>query len=158
MDPRILLIEDNASDVELVRTAFAEVGVGCELTVCSDGETAVANVQALAAGTAGPVPALILLDLNLPRVSGHQVLAAIRAQPVLNAIPVVVLSTSNHGDDRRRCLAGGASDYLVKPPRFHELLDLVNTVAQRWLGGTSPSAPQSPQSPPDDPQRRAGTG
>ena len=151
MTNRILLIEDNPSDIELIRTAFEEATVDVDFIIFRDGDEAIAGVQRLAtAGT--PVPDLAFLDLNLPRASGHEVLAAIRRQPALAAVPVLVFSTSNHPTDRSRCLAAGASDYLVKPPHFDELLALVGMVSKRWLRGAS-TPPRGTQPHADRPQR-----
>lgn len=131
---RILLVEDNPSDVELVRTAFAELGISADYTIFRDGDEAIAGIRLMAAE--GRLPHVVLLDLNLPRTSGHQVLTSLRALPAFAAVPVVVLSTSNHPVDRSRCLASGADDYQVKPPRFDELLTLVERLRDRWLKAT----------------------
>lgn len=128
---RILLVEDNPSDVELVCTAFAEVGIPAIYTVFRDGDEAIAGIRLMA--LQGSQPHLVLLDLNLPRTSGHDVLAGLRALPAFSAVPVVVLSTSNHPVDRSRCLAGGANDYQVKPPHFDDLLAMVLRLRDRWL-------------------------
>jgi len=132
MTPLILLIEDNISDIELIQTAFEEAAVDAQFMVIRDGEEAINRIHDLAeVGT--PVPDLVFLDLNLPRASGYEVLAAIRSKPEFTSMPVLVFSTSNHPLDRTRCLAGGATDYLVKPPHFEDLLTLVNVVTQRFL-------------------------
>ncbi len=132
MRPRILLIEDNDSDVELISIAFEEASVAAEFVVLRDGNAALAEVRKLADAKT-PVPDLAFVDINLPLASGHEVLAAIRAQPALAAMPVVILTTSNHPVDRSRCLAAGAADYLVKPAHFDALIALVDQVAKRWL-------------------------
>lgn len=132
MPPLILLIEDNISDIELIQTAFEEASVDARFMVFRDGEEAITRLHHLAvAGT--PIPDLVFLDLNLPRASGHEVLEAIRSKPEFSAMPVLVFSTSTHPVDRSRCLAAGATDYLVKPPHFDDLLALINQVANRWL-------------------------
>jgi CheY-like chemotaxis protein len=114
-----------------VRTAFEEAEIPADYTIFREGDAAIAGVRDMAA--AGTVPHLVLLDLNLPRASGHQVLLALRALPAFATVPVVILSTSNHPADRNRCLAGGADDYRVKPPFFGELLVLVQELRARWL-------------------------
>lgn len=131
MPPHILLIEDNPSDVELVRTAFEEIGVAAEFTVYRDGDEAISGIQVMSQGRY--FPKLVLLDLNLPRTSGHEVLTTLRALPNFTVVPVVVLSTSNHPVDRSRSLAAGANDYQVKPPHFDALLALVCQLNERWL-------------------------
>ena len=132
MSQRILLIEDNPSDIELIRTAFEEAGVEADLTVFRDGDEAISGIRRLAISGEG-LPRLMFLDLNLPRASGHEVLAVIRQLPIFDDLPVLVFSTSNHPVDRSRCLAAGASDYLVKPPHFNELLIMIENVSRRWL-------------------------
>lgn len=134
MTTRILLVEDNPSDVELVRTAFEEAGITAEFTIFRDGDEAIAGVRRIA--QEGPRPDLALLDLNLPRTSGHEVLACVRGLDRFDQMPVVVFSTSNHPADRARCIAGGADDYQVKPPRFADLLELVQLLRARWLAGS----------------------
>ncbi len=131
MSAHILLVEDNPSDVELVCTAFEEIGVVADYTVFRDGDEAIAGIRRMAED--GHLPHLVLLDLNLPRTSGHQVLVNLRALPAFTGVPVVVLSTSNHPVDRSSCLAGGADDYQVKPPHFDQLLSLVQHLRDRWL-------------------------
>ena len=132
MTYRILMVEDNPSDVELVRTAFEELAIAWEDTVFRDGDAAIEGLIALARN--GPLPHLVLLDLNLPRTSGHVVLKHLRSMPPFARVPVVVLSTSNHPADREGCLRDGADDYLVKPPHFTELLRLISLLHDRWLG------------------------
>ena len=131
MTYRIVMVEDNPSDVELVRTAFEELAITWENTVFRDGDAAIEGLIALARN--GPLPHLVLLDLNLPRTSGHVVLKNLRSMPSFARVPVVVLSTSNHPADRAACLRDGADDYLVKPPHFTELLRLISLLHNRWL-------------------------
>ncbi len=131
---RILLVEDNPSDVELIRTAFEEVGVLAEYTNFRDGDEAIVGIRQMVRDH--NLPHLVLLDLNLPRTSGHQVLVNMRTMAEYARVPVVVLSTSNHPLDRTRCLADGADDYQVKPPHFTELLELAKRLRDRWLDDT----------------------
>jgi DNA-binding response OmpR family regulator len=133
MTQRILLVEDNPSDVELVRTAFSELGIPAEYTVYHDGDEAIDGLLGMVHDEVHPH--LVLLDLNLPRTSGHEVLDRLRELPYFDTVPVIVLSTSNHPVDRSRSLAAGADDYLVKPPRYEELLALVANLRDRWLQG-----------------------
>ncbi len=132
MKPLILLIEDNASDIELVRTAFEEIGVNAAFSIHRDGDSAIGGLR-LTAAESGPIPDLVLLDLNLPRASGHDVLAVMRSLNAFSETPVVVFSTSNHATDRIRCRNAGADDYLVKPPHFDDLLVQIRGLCERWL-------------------------
>jgi len=130
-----MLVEDNPSDIELIMTAFEESNIDAKFTVYRDGEEAIKGVRNLANDVSG-MPKIAFLDLNLPRASGHEVLAAIRELRAFDDMPVLVFSTSNHPIDRTRCMAAGASDYLVKPPYFSELLALVKNISIRWLQTT----------------------
>ncbi len=131
MNIRIFLVEDNPSDVELVRTAFEELGIDVDFTIFKDGDEAIAGINGVLNSTLRPH--LVLLDLNLPKTSGHEVLASIRREPSFAKVPIVVLSTSNHPVDRTRCLAAGANDYQVKPPHFEQLLELIQRLRDQWL-------------------------
>jgi CheY-like chemotaxis protein len=100
-----------------VKTALEEIGRDAQLDTAEDGEAALGKLQALAEND-GVQPDLILLDLNLPRVGGLELLEYIRSNPLLNRIPAVVLTTSNAPGDRARCEQLGSTDYLVKPGRY----------------------------------------
>ncbi|GDY12107.1 response regulator [Planctomycetota bacterium] len=127
----LLLVEDSPSDVDLLMTAFDEISFAVEVTVFQDGDRAVAGLERLAVG--GKRPQLVMLDLNLPRVSGIAVLFRLRTLPAWAGQAVVLYSTSNHPVDRQRCLDAGADDYLVKPADFAGLLDLARHLRDRWL-------------------------
>ncbi len=136
-DDPILLVEDNPNDVLLIRRAFNKASIVNPLNVVGDGEKAVAYLAGdgeYADRARFPLPLFILLDLKLPRKSGHEVLAWLRAQPVLRRIPVVVLTSSSMKDDVEQCYDGGVNSYLVKPVDFQELLGLMGLIRQYWLG------------------------
>lgn len=118
---RILLIEDNEGDVDLLRLAFAEAGVRVELRVCSDGPSAIDTLQEYA--RTGTLPDLVVLDLNLPGCGGLEVLAELRRLPAFAKVPVVVLTTSSASSDRHACERAKVTDYMVKPDRFGELIE-----------------------------------
>ncbi len=125
---RLLLVEDNPGDVRLVREALALCPGPCELTVARDGDQALALLRG-----PGPRPHLVLLDLQLPRRHGLEVLAALRADPTLAGLPVVVFTSSEAGDDRRRALGLGADAYHPKPAEFDRYLEAVQALWDRWL-------------------------
>ncbi|HET8550189.1 MAG TPA: response regulator [Bryobacteraceae bacterium] len=110
----ILLIEDNPGDVGLVREALTEHGVECDLNVISDGEKAVRFFDDVDAAPRR-CPDLVILDLNLPRRSGHDVLERVRASTVCGSVPVVVLTSSSAHKDRQEAAALGATRYVRKP-------------------------------------------
>ena len=128
--PRILLAEDNPGDAQLMRLAFAEALPAARLSQAGDGEQALA----LLLGGGAP-PDLVLLDLNLPRVSGHEVLAAVRSSgdPTVRRLPVVVVTGSRAPGDVERSYELGASSHLCKPADVDELFAAVATLARYWF-------------------------
>ena len=133
----ILLVEDNPDDVELTRLAFVEAGEPHRLHVVSDGAEALDYLLARgrhADRDPAGLPALVLLDLNLPRLDGHEVLQAIRAEDATRRLPVVVLTTSIEPSDVDRAYAVGANSYLQKPVEFDRFVDVVRHISRYWLG------------------------
>ena len=132
----ILLVEDNPNDVLLIRRAFKKAGIENPLTVLTDGDQAIrylAHEGEYADPEQSPAPAVILLDLKLPRRSGHEVLAWLKSRPVLRRTPVVVLTSSAQRQDVNQCYDVGANSYLVKPVQFDDLLRLVDLLKQYWV-------------------------
>jgi CheY-like chemotaxis protein len=130
MTRRILLVEDNAGDAQLMRIAFAEALPDARLSVVSDGETAARTLL-----DGGAPPDLVLLDLNLPRLSGHEVLAQVRAapDPAVRRVPVVVLSSSQAASDVRRTYELGAT-HVTKPHDMDGLVEIAEAIARYWFG------------------------
>jgi CheY-like chemotaxis protein len=130
---QILLVEDSPGDVRLTREALRDGKVANELHVATDGEAALAFLRHAPGYEAVPAPDLILLDLNLPRMTGHEVLVEIKADAVLRAIPVAVLTTSAAEADVHRSYDLGASCYLTKPVDFNEFLKVIGAIEDFWL-------------------------
>lgn len=130
---RLLLVEDNPSDVMLLTIGLKEARASYTLQIAEDGDKAVRLLATIRSSATHNLPDLILLDLNLPRLSGHQVLARIKADPRLRLIPVVVLTSSQNHADIIAAYEGGASSYLQKPTTLDETLDLMRTVEHYWL-------------------------
>jgi CheY-like chemotaxis protein len=128
---RILLVEDNPGDAQLVRMAFAEALPDARVSVAADGEAALARLSDEG------LPDLLLLDLNLPRLSGHEVLEAIKADAALRRLPVVVLSSSEAEADVTRSYELGASSHIAKPGDVDALFALVETLARYWFGAVT---------------------
>jgi two-component system, chemotaxis family, response regulator Rcp1 len=130
---RILLVEDNVGDAELMRLALAQAEPRCDLRVASDGE------EALGLLLHGELPDLLLLDLNLPRLTGHEVLADLRAarEPRLRRLPVVVLTSSSTPEDVQRSYDLFASSHIVKPQDVDQLFEVAERLAQYWFGTVS---------------------
>lgn len=125
---QILLIEDDPGDVVITREAFAENKVRNHLSVVSDGETALSFLRRTGPFATAPRPDLILLDLNLPRKSGHEVLAEIKADPDLGRVPVVVLTTSDAEYDVLRSYDLHANAFITKPVDFEAFLRVVRQI------------------------------
>jgi CheY-like chemotaxis protein len=125
---RILLVEDNPDDIDLTVEAFRESGSSHQLFVVENGVEALDFLQRKHSFTEVPVPDLILLDLNLPKKSGHEVLAAIKTDPLLRAIPVVVLTSSAAELDEKRSYELEANGYVTKPADLGDFLRLVRII------------------------------
>ena len=133
----ILLVEDNPDDVELTRIAFAEAGSGYAIRVVTDGAQALDYLLARGAHAdrdINDVPALVLLDLNLPKLNGREVLQGIRENPVTRSLPVVVLTTSAEPMDVGSVYELGANSYIQKPVEFDRFVEVVRQVGRYWLG------------------------
>ena len=128
---RILLVEDNPGDAQLVRMAFAEALPSARVSVVTDGEAALVRLR-----DEGP-PDLLLLDLNLPRLSGHEVLEEIRTDAALRRLPVVVLSSSEAEADVTRSYELGANSHVAKPGDVDALFALAETLARYWFGAVT---------------------
>jgi CheY-like chemotaxis protein len=129
----ILLVEDNPGDVRLTQEALREGKIGNSLHVVEDGESAMAFVRREGEFAGMPRPDLILLDLNLPRMDGREVLAQIKADPDLKRIPVVVLTTSRAEEDVLKAYELNANCYITKPVDFEQFIKVVSAVEEFWL-------------------------
>jgi len=119
----ILLVEDNAADAALVREALEEHRIRGELVVIADGAAAIRYIEALDTGPSG-CPDLVILDLNLPKRSGHEVLRSMRQSVKCGRAPVAILSSSDAQQDRVAAASLGASQYYRKPLHLKEFLSL----------------------------------
>ena len=132
----ILLVEDNPDDVELTRIAFAEAKVANHLVVVGDGVEALDYLFArgqYAHRDPDDLPSIVLLDLNLPKVDGREVLQAIRANEKTRALPVVVMTTSTEPFDVEASYALGVNSYIRKPVDFEQFVWAVKQVGLYWL-------------------------
>ena len=128
----ILLVEDNPADVFLTSSAFEEAGVSAILHVTRDGEEALDFVRRKGAFVNAQRPDLILLDLNLPRKNGFEVLSELKADARFRPIPVVILSTSSAEEDIRRTYDLHANSYTTKPRDLPEFIDFVQSLHRYW--------------------------
>ena len=130
---QVLLVEDSAGDVRLTREAFHEANGAIELHVATDGVEALAFLARTGVHADAPRPDLILLDLNLPRVDGREVLAHIKGQASLETIPTVILTTSDAEVDVRLSYELRANSYLSKPVQLEAFESLVRSINDFWL-------------------------
>lgn len=138
MSPNVLLhVEDDPNDVLLLQRAFRKASLPIAIQSVNDGDQAVSYLSG--AGNfvdreKHPLPAIVLLDLKMPRKSGLEVLEWIRAQQRLKRVVVIVFTSSRHDEDVNKAYDLGANSYLVKPVGFDTLVDTVRLVHQYWLG------------------------
>ena len=132
--PVILLVEDNAADLRLAQEVLKETNLSHQLLVARDGEEAMLILRQQGAHAAAPRPDLVLLDLNLPRKSGHEVLAEVKADALLKTIPVLILSTSRAERDVRACYEAHANCFLAKPVSIDEFARLAALIRDFWFG------------------------
>ncbi len=130
---RILLVEDNPGDVRLAQEALKESKIRNTLFVVEDGVEAMAFLRQQGVYTSVPRPDLILLDLNLPRKSGREVLAEVKTDEGLKRIPVVVLTVSKAEEDIVRCYNHHANCYITKPLDFNQFMEVTKSIEDFWL-------------------------
>ena len=130
---QILLVEDDPGDVLITREAFAENKVRNQLSVVSDGESAMAFLRREGEFASAPRPDLILLDLNLPRKAGQEVLAEVKSDANLQRIPVVILTTSDAEEDIVRSYDLHANAYVTKPVDFDRFLGVVRQIDEFFV-------------------------
>ena len=140
MNPKtILLVEDNPSDIALTRRALEKSRIANEMFVVEDGQEALEYLFAL---EANDLPALILLDLKLPRLDGLQVLRSIRANAYTSRLPVVILTTSSEEQDIAQSYDLGANSYIRKPVDFTQFVEAVAHLGLYWLVINEPAPPK----------------
>jgi CheY-like chemotaxis protein len=129
----VLLVEDSAGDVRLTQESLRDANRAIHLYVASDGVEAMAFLKQTGPHVEAPRPDLILLDLNLPRMDGREVLAAVKADDDLKTIPTVILTTSDSEKDILKSYELQANAYLTKPVRLEEFESLVKAINDFWL-------------------------
>lgn len=133
---RLLLAEDDPDDQLLIREALTESRIANELDVVSDGEELLDYLKRRGAYRdldGQPLPGLIFLDLNMPRLDGREALGEIKSDPELKRIPVTVLTTSDAEEDVLRTYDLGVNSFVTKPMRFEDLVEVVRTLGRYWL-------------------------
>ncbi|MGI0492094.1 response regulator [Alkalinema pantanalense CENA528] len=133
-DP-ILLVEDDRIDVLNVKRGLREIQATNPLYVVEDGEEALEFLR----NAQNPKPALILLDLNMPRMNGLELLQVLKGDPVLKMIPVIILTTSQEEKDRQESFRLSVAGYMVKPLDYENFLEILQAIYQYWLLSQSPN-------------------
>ena len=132
----ILIADDDADDRMLIEDAFEENGIPNQIHFVEDGEQLLAFLRregAFSEYANEPLPRLILLDLNMPKVDGRTALAAIKDDPTLNQIPVIILTTSRADTDISKTYALGVNSFISKPLSFDGLVSIVNAISNYWI-------------------------
>jgi CheY-like chemotaxis protein len=129
----ILLVEDNPGDARLAREAFSQSTVPNNMHHARDGEQAIAFLRRQGQWKDAPTPDLVLLDLNLPRRDGREVLEDIKSDPILRQIPVVVLTSSQAQEDILRSYRLHANCFITKPGNLEELIQVAQGIEQFWF-------------------------
>ncbi|MBU6174639.1 MAG: response regulator [Planctomycetes bacterium] len=131
----IMLVEDNPADVMITQRAIRDSKLSVDLIVLRDGREAIDYLSRQGQASEAPsrLPDLILLDVNLPGMTGREVLERIRGMPGLPPVPVVVLTTSNRQEDIEQMYRAGANSYIQKPQEFTRFVTILRTIDAYWL-------------------------
>ncbi len=128
----ILIAEDNEDDILLIREAFEEVNMVNRIAVVRDGEEALAYLRGEGAFKESLLPGMVLLDINMPKKTGLEVLSAIKAEPRFRALPIVMLTVSEREEDILRSFEQGACSYIRKPVTFTRFITVVKEFEMYW--------------------------
>ncbi len=128
----ILHVEDNRADSDLLREAFDCIGIEAKVEVTHDAKMALIELEKRLEGQGSGSPDLIVLDLNLPKMDGREMLKRLKEHPQLRRIPVVILSTSNLEQDISYCYDNHCNSYIVKPIRFDEYKRVAKNILEYW--------------------------
>lgn len=128
----ILLVDDNEDDMVLAQEAFAAAGMTTAVQAVAGGIEALELLRRESPHAAAPLPTLVLLDLNMPRMNGFETLWALKADSRLRAIPVVILTVSDREEDVARAYSAGASSYVRKPSNFADFIAILRTFEKYW--------------------------
>ena len=139
MEKPILLVEDNQDDVALMLHALHNNRIRTPVVVAEDGEQALAKLLGAQNAQVQLAPALILLDLNLPKLNGLDVLRELRSNDSTRMVPVVILTSSLEESDRLQAYQSGANSYVRKPVDFEEFIAVAQQLGSYWLGLNQPA-------------------
>lgn len=136
-EKHILIVEDNEGDIVLTLEALKEVKVANKVTVARDGLEALNMLKRTTPYENFILPDILLLDINLPKMNGKEVLSFIKSDPVLKMIPVIMLSTSSSENDIKDSYTNHANCYITKPTDFSQFTELIKTVENFWINVVS---------------------
>ncbi|GGE44646.1 response regulator [Halopseudomonas oceani] len=139
MESPILLVEDNPDDIALMLHALKSNRINTPVMIAEDGEQALQQLYGEQHNKHRQIPALILLDLNLPKLNGLEVLRQLRANDSTRLVPVVVLTSSLEQSDRLQAYQSGANSYIRKPVDFDEFVTVAQQLGHYWLGLNQPA-------------------
>lgn len=132
--PKTLIIDDNPADIELLKIAFQKADIESDITTKTDGDSALDYLFELKkANNKEDIPMLVILDLNMPKTSGKDVLKGIKEDEELRKIPVIILSTSDVQDDVQDCYSLHANSYLIKPSDFDHFSEMIEAIKEFWF-------------------------
>ncbi|HEY1023520.1 MAG TPA: response regulator [Sphingobacteriaceae bacterium] len=129
----ILIAEDDPDDRLMLQEAFNENNINDTLSFVESGDKVMTFLRSALDEQSIPLPNLILLDLNMPKLDGRGVLKQLKADPETQDIPVVILTTSKAEEDRQSVFELGASDFFTKPASFNELVEITSSILQKWF-------------------------
>lgn len=129
----ILLVEDNEGDILLTTEALEEGKIAKSLKIMRDGATMLIYLEETALKSPSELPDLILLDINLPKKNGHEVLMEVKSNSLLKHIPIIILTTSSSESDILKCYQEHANCYLIKPMEVSDFLKVVEKIEEFWL-------------------------
>ncbi|MDY0101873.1 MAG: response regulator [Lentimicrobium sp.] len=130
LDRPILLVEDNPIDLDLTLRAFAAKKLSNPIQVARDGEEVLKKMELWEQGE--PLPVVILLDLNMPKVGGLEVLQKIKSHPDFKTIPIIILTSSSESSDLKTAYQSGANSYIIKPVNFDKFLEVASHIDLYW--------------------------
>lgn len=130
---QILMVEDNPADIELTKEAFSDGKLSNSLHIVHDGEEALDYLYKRGRFADVETPDIILLDLNLPKISGKEVLATVKGEPRFSSIPIIILSSSEDNADIKASYALNANSFVTKPVAIDDFLNVVKSVEHFWV-------------------------
>lgn len=132
-DLEILLVEDNEGDIRLTIEAFKEAKIRNQIKVVRDGEEALTYLRKQGVYENASVPDIILLDINLPKIDGKEVLSTMKNDPMLKTIPVIMLTTSSADSDVQESYENHANCYVIKPVDLNKFMEVIRSIEDYWI-------------------------